>query len=226
MIIGNGLISNEFLKHKYFFYDCIIFGSGVSSSTELNNESFNREFDLIKKCLLENKNLKLIYFSSILTDTINNSYYNHKKNVEDFIINNVDHFIIYRIPQVIGSTGNQNNIINFFKKSINDNLPVKIKDKTYRSILDVTDLVNIVKESKNNVENKIVYLSGIEKISVLDLYLLMTDILNKSTNFELIKSDNNENWQSTNDDLIINTINLLGINKENYTDKLLKKYII
>jgi len=226
MIIGNGLISNEFLKHKDFFYDCIIFGSGVSSSTELNNESFNREFDLIKKCLLENKNLKLIYFSSILTDTINNSYYNHKKNVEDFIINNVDHFIIYRIPQVIGSTGNQNNIINFFKKSINDNLPVKIKDKTYRSILDVTDLVNIVKESKNNVENKIVYLSGIEKISVLDLYLLMTDILNKSTNFELIKSDNNENWQSTNDDLIINTINLLGINKENYTDKLLKKYII
>ena len=54
----------------------------------------------------------------------------------------------------------------------------------------------------------------------------MTYILNKSTNFELIKSDNNENWQSTNDDLIINTINLLGINKENYTDKLLKKYII
>jgi nucleoside-diphosphate-sugar epimerase len=225
MIVGSGLISNEFLKYEEYFYDCIIFASGVSSSTELNDESFQREFTLIKKCLLENKNLKLIYFSSILTDTINNSYYIHKKNIEEFIIENASQFIIYRIPQVIGFIGNENNIINFFKKSISSGSLVKIKDKTYRSILDVTDLVNIVKESKNNIHNRIIYLSGIQKISVLDLYLLMSDILNKPINFELIKSNNNENWDSCNDELIDKTIDTIGIDRKNYTNKLLNKYI-
>jgi hypothetical protein len=225
MIIGSGLISNEFLKYEEYFHDSIIFASGVSSSAELNDEVFEREFTLIKKCLLDNENLKLIYFSSILTDTINNPYYIHKKNVEEFIIKNVSQYIIYRIPQVIGFTGNQNNIVNFFKKSITNNLQVKIKENTYRSILDVTDLVNIVKDSKNEIHNRIVYFSGIEKINVLDLYILMTDILIKPKNFELIKSDNNENWELSNDEIINKTINTLGIDIENYTNKLLKKYI-
>ena len=51
MIIGSGLISNEFLKYEEYFHDSIIFASGVSSSTELNDEEFEREFTFIKKCL-------------------------------------------------------------------------------------------------------------------------------------------------------------------------------
>ena len=83
MVVGNGLLAVSFKKNIEKYANYIIFASGVSNSKEIDNNVFLREKLLLIKTLSENEKKKLIYFSSILTDTIDSPYYNHKKDIEE-----------------------------------------------------------------------------------------------------------------------------------------------
>jgi hypothetical protein len=78
MIIGNGLISSVFLNSDENYDKYIIFASGVSNSKETDSEKFAREKNLLSTAIKNNENnLKLIYFSSILSGIVDLPYYNH-----------------------------------------------------------------------------------------------------------------------------------------------------
>ena len=81
MVIGNGLLGREFKKYNDF-NNCIIFASGVSNSNETDNVEFEREKLLLIKTIKENKDMKIIYFSSVLAGITNNKYYGHKIELE------------------------------------------------------------------------------------------------------------------------------------------------
>ena len=79
MIIGNGLLAKAFSSIDNDDY--IFFCSGVSDSTEVKDENFKREIDLLKE---QDKEKKIIYFSSISVcdDKDLKIYTQHKRNVE------------------------------------------------------------------------------------------------------------------------------------------------
>ena len=112
MIVGNGLLANGFIEESFDHKKFIVFVSGVSDSKKTNEEDFNREKTLLLKTILENKLLKLLYFSSILTGIQDNRYYQHKLEVEDIVKKNSKDYIIFRVPQIIGKGGNKNNLVN------------------------------------------------------------------------------------------------------------------
>lgn len=224
MIIGNGLLANGFMTKSFDHKDLVIFASGVSDSKNTSKENFNREKQLLIKTIEENKNLKLIYFSSILTNVQNNEYYNHKLEIENIISELSDNYIIFRVPQIIGNIGNKNNLVNFIKHTLLNNEEIVILKNTYRSIIDIEDLVNIVNYCKDLCSCQIINISEIEKISVIDLVNIMSSHLDLISKSKLIDGNDN-NWLTPNSDIVDQSIDHLKINKNGYTNKVIKKYI-
>jgi nucleoside-diphosphate-sugar epimerase len=149
MVVGNGLVANAFkdIDDKY-----IIFASGVSNSSNIDNNLFDRERQLIMQYQSTDKTL--IYFSSIFSITSNSPYFEHKRNMENLIIENFKSYYIFRMPQIIGYGGNPNNIINLFVNKILDNDIITIWKNSKRSIIDIKDVVDIVLYIiKNNQPN-------------------------------------------------------------------------
>jgi len=225
MIIGSGLLSSEFIKFSHYFNEYLIFASGVSNSNENNIDNFNREKELLLKTINNNQNLKLIYFSSVLTGIINNNYYQHKLEIENIIKEKSKNYIIFRVPQIVGLDGNQFNIVNFLKNSIKNKNNVLSYNNVYRSLIDVEDLVKIVIYCMDKTNNDLLFLSGIEKITVKDLAIKIANILDIQIKITELDSSENLNWQATNDSLIDESLKFLKISKDGYNDKILKKYI-
>jgi hypothetical protein len=224
MIVGNGLLANGFIEESFDHKKFIVFVSGVSDSKKTNEEDFNREKTLLLKTISENKGLKLLYFSSILTGVQDNRYYHHKLEVEDIVKKNSKDYIIFRVPQIIGKGGNKNNLVNYLKQSLINGEEIVIFKNTYRSLIDVIDLVRIVNYCKNIVSCDIVYVSNVEKIMVLDLLKNMSTFLGVVPKYKLIDGQSN-NWTIENSDIINEAVINLKITTHGYTNKIIKKYI-
>jgi hypothetical protein len=223
MVVGNGSIAKVFINDYQDDNSVVIFASGVSNSNEINESEFSREHTLLSKILVSYPNLKLVYFSSIYSTLVDNPYYNHKLKMENFINENFKNFIIIRLPQVISANGNKNNLINYFVDSLKNNKIISIQKSANRAIVDIQDVKNITKKIILNENNKILNFSHIEYVNVLDLFLSISNILNIKPKYNLIdpvfeipKIDNS---------LEITNIIKQKIEKTNYTNKILKKYI-
>ena len=225
MIVGNGLIASVFLKSEKDYKDYIIFASGVSSSKETKFEEFEREKTLLKNVLKKNNNLKLIYFSTILSDKIDNLYYQHKLSIENYIKKNCINYKIYRIPQILGYSGNNDNLVNYFVNKIKKNEEISLYKNVKRSILDVDDLKKIVDINLTNSKNETLNISSIEKISVINLCKKIGGILNIKPKIKIIVVTTKLNWNTRNSKKINEIINSLDLVKKNYTNNTFIKYI-
>lgn len=217
MVIGNGLISRafkDFISNK----DYLIFASGVSNSNEENDTEYEREFSLIKENL--NINGKFIYFSTI--NNKDNKYFKHKKKMEEYISNKSKNYLIFRLPNVVGNGGNINNIFNLLNNKIKNKDLIKVKNVN-RSLIDIDDVRNICLQCLN-IKNKILDISCIENIKVIDIIDIMSIELNKIPVLEL-EIECEENPITKNSIEIENAIKNLNINKNNYIKNLIKKYI-
>lgn len=223
MIVGNGLLANGFIEESFDHKKFIVFVSGVSDSKKTNEEDFNREKTLLLKTILENKLLKLLYFSSILTGVQDNRYYQHKLEVEDIVKKNSKDYIIFRVPQIIGKGGNKSNLVNYLKQSLISGKEIIIFKNTYRSLIDVIDLVRIVNYCKDMVSCDTIYISNIEKIMVLDLLKNISIYLGVNPKYKLIEGSNN--WSIKNSGIVNEAILKLKITTGGYTNKIIKKYI-
>jgi hypothetical protein len=224
MIIGNGLLSNGFKNSSFDHKKFVIFASGVSDSKITSDSEFERERTLLLKTITENSDLKLIYFSSVLIDTQNNDYYKHKLKLEKIIQDNSKNYIIFRVPQIVGKNGNKNNLFNFFKYSLLNDKKITIVKNAYRSIIDIQDMVNIVKYCKDIISCDIVTISNIERVEVVDLLNMVSKNLGIIPKYEL-SYDSNDNSEICNSSIVDKAIDVLKINKNGYTDKIIKKYI-
>lgn len=221
MVVGNGIISNIF-KNKYEYdNNYLIFSSGVSDSNETDIKQYKKEEDLLFNYIKDFPSYKFIYFSSVLLES-DTPYFKHKKNIESIIINNCESYLIFRLPQIFGKGGNKNNIVNYFRECIYNNIIIKCQQETYRSIIDIEDLYNIIdyciKES-----NIILNISYIERISIKDLIFIMSEIMNKNALITNIAAGYSLDIE--NSEIINIAINNLKIDRNNYTKKIIKKYI-
>jgi nucleoside-diphosphate-sugar epimerase len=224
MIIGNGLIAKAFIESGFNHNDYVIFASGVSNSNETDRKEFLREHTLLLQTIEQNPNKKLIYFTSILSETISNEYYHHKKVMEKAIEIRTKDYIIYRIPQLIGKICNKFNLIHFLKDSIENNKEITIYNGINRAIFDVQDLVNFVNYSKDKINRNYVNVSYIEKLSVLDLVNLISSIIGKNAIYKLLDGEG-INWYSENSITTMEWILFNNIEMKGYTEKVLRKYL-
>lgn len=224
MIIGDGLIATAFKQSDLNHENYIIFASGVSNSLETDANEFNREYNLLKSTIEKFPQKKMIYFTSVLSQTLSNEYYSHKNKMEKIIEFHSDNYIIYAIPQLIGRKGNKNNLIQILKNNIIDNKEIFVYNGINRSILDVEDLVKFVIYSIDKVCNEKINISYIEKISVLEITKIISSILMKNPLINIVEGKG-ENWYSENSTITIEWILFNDIKVKGYTKKVLRKYL-
>jgi len=222
-IIGNGMIAKSF--KNFNLANTCIFASGVADSTETDLLLYKKEFELLKKTINQFPQFKFIYFSTLSIFKFEyNEYVKHKLFIENYIENNLDNYLILRLPNIVGQTKNQNQLLPFLFQKISSNSEIDVKDNTYRDLIDVEDLPKIVKFLiEKNIVNKI-NISLNNKITVTDIIDILKDInhiyttkINKINIDDTIYYTNdllNYNFDFTQKSLNINPINII---KKYYT---------
>lgn len=160
MIIGNGIIANA--VRSYDREDIIFFASGVSNSLETRVSEFEREFSLLKTVYENNREKKLIYFSTLSIhdqSKQNSPYVIHKKQIENYIENNIGNYLILRIGNIVGKGGNPNTLFNFLKTQITSNNEFTLHLKARRLLLDIDDICKFIESQGLQAHNKAVNFS-------------------------------------------------------------------
>lgn len=220
MIIGKGLMSSAFENIQ--LSDYIIFASGVSDSTEIKCSEFKREKDLLSYYLENFKDKTLVYFNSLLTlSNIDTPYFNHKRDITD-LIKKYDNYKIYNVPQILGNIGNKNNLVNYLIHSLKEKKFITIQKDTYRSIIDVGDLKDVVLKTLET-NYKIFNISHIELLTVMDILKIISNIYNIEPNY--IEIENGVSTNIENDEIIDEILKELNIEKDGYTKKIIEKYL-
>lgn len=127
-IIGHGDIA-EILQLAD--NDVLFFASGVSNSRETRESEYQREKDLL---LSQDRDKRLVYFSSLGVLDGETRYYDHKREMEGLIKENFEKYCIVRIGNITWGT-NPHTLINTLKNRVANEEPVEIKD-VFRYVVD------------------------------------------------------------------------------------------
>lgn len=135
MIIGDGDVATvlQDRDQKYRIY----FASGVSNSQETRQSEYDREMDLL---LIQDKNKRLIYFSSLCIFYSQSRYAQHKLYMEKLIKKNFKYYTIIRIGNIAWGK-NIHTIINFFKNKIEKGEPIEIQN-THRYVVEKDEFLH------------------------------------------------------------------------------------
>lgn len=189
MIIGSGLIAKAF-TNSVLHDGVVVFASGVSNSKNADIQDFNREFGLLEDTFKTSNQSLFIYFSTASIDdpALHNSpYVLHKKRMEQFIQDNFSEYLILRVSNVVGRSGNPNTIFNFIKGRIENNQRFELWTKAYRNLLDVEDLVIYTEVLvREGIKNRIEYAFNPNSISMPVMVALISEALNQSPEVELV----------------------------------------
>ncbi|AZA78948.1 hypothetical protein EG347_16225 [Chryseobacterium sp. G0186] len=222
MILGTGLVANSLQTADS--KDILFFASGVSNSLETRASEFEREFSLLKAAYEENKEKKLVYFStlSILDQSKQDSHYViHKKEIESYIKNNIEHYLILRIGNIVGKGGNPNTLFNFLTTQIVNNNEFALHLKARRLLLDIEDISKFVESHCLETDNKIINFS-------YPYYYDLKEIINaieKKAHKKGIYSEANEgDFYKVDFEEDIMTF-FSNISPEDYLENLTQKYI-
>ena len=148
--------------------------------------------------------------------------------MEKLISKHSKDYIIFRVPQLIGNSGNSNNLVNYLVGRIKTGKSFEVYGGIKRAILDVEDLVNLVGYCKDIITCEIVNVGGVEPISVIDLskiiqYFFSVDMENLKINNVGIKED--DSWTSLSSPIFKEYLTKFKIQSEGYTEKIIRKYI-
>jgi nucleoside-diphosphate-sugar epimerase len=224
MIIGNGLIARAFKSYFDKDSDFIVFASGVSNSSETNLNEFNRERSLLLNAIAENK--FLLYFSTCSVYDIelqNSLYVQHKKDMEALVYGSRQ-FMIFRLPQVIGKTENQNTLTNYIFSHIVNGLKFNVWKKAQRNIIDVEDVASIVNYfiRHTDINNSVINVACSFSISIPNLISVFEKVIGISAKYDLIDSGVPYPIDTA---LVLEVLPKLGINfEDDYLEKVIRKY--
>lgn len=183
VIVGKGMIADAFkgVKAKN---DFLLLAAGVSDSSEKLNSEFLREKIVISEAILNNPDLKVIYFSTCsIYGVARTPYIEHKLEMEKVVKESAKSYLILRLPQVVGFTRNLT-LISFVVNQLlkNNNLQIKINAK--RNLIDVCDVVRITCRLLDTVKSTqaIINIASKENVPIFDIVKKVSDILNVNAN--------------------------------------------
>ena len=145
MIVGNGMIAKKFKKYKDKG-NVLIFASGVSNSNETRCTNFSKELKMVKHALKNFNDKQFIYFSSCSLEDMelnHTPYHLHKKNIEILIQQMSPNYLVFRLPNIIGSQGNSETLVNYFINKIKSNKEFEVWKNATRNIVAIDDFYKI-----------------------------------------------------------------------------------
>jgi UDP-2-acetamido-2,6-beta-L-arabino-hexul-4-ose reductase len=194
MIIGNGLIAKS--VHHFENEDTVlIFAAGVSNSSEILLEAFEKEHNLLLSAINENPEKRFIYFStcSIYDESLKNSpYLKHKLSLENEIKNRHTDFLIVRLPNMVGHGGNPKTMVNYFVNCIKNQQSFTLQNSAYRNLLDCEELYPVLKKTLElPLKNEVINIANPINYKVSEIVKTIEEFLGKKGVFSLIDGGTN-----------------------------------
>jgi hypothetical protein len=231
MILGRGLIANAlsvYDRQNFIFYVNGISNSSITHISETNNHEIIELGKILEEC----PDKVLIYFSTCMVNSIDeftNSYITHKYNIELFIKQNFQNYLIVRTSNLVGNnTWNNNTLFNFLANSIKSESEIVINKTMIRNILDVDDFAYIL--DKYLIEgqkfNTVIDLVYPRSYSMNDIIIAFEKSFNKKFNF---KETNKGIFAYFNADLSLSTqmfSKYRQVQEEDYISWVVNKYYI
>ncbi|SIQ04575.1 hypothetical protein SAMN05880574_104128 [Chryseobacterium sp. RU37D] len=221
MIIGSGLIANSL--RNIDSEENLFFASGVSNSLETRKSEFEREFSLLKSSL-ENNIGKLIYFSTLSVNDQskqNSHYVLHKLEIEDYIKNNCENYLILRIGNIVGNGGNPNTLFNFLKNQIARSTVFKVHTKARRLLLDIDDIAKFLNTNCMGIKNETINFAFPYYYDLVEIIGAIQDQMQKKATYE--ETDEGDFYKVNFDDTTNEFFH--GITSDEYLKILAQKYI-
>ena len=190
MIIGNGLIASLFKDSDR--EDVVFFASGVSNSLETRVNEFDREENLIRKTIGENREKIFIYFSTCSiydSSKTGSDYVLHKLKMEQLIKNSVQKYIILRVSNAVGKGGNPNLLMNYLVTSAKNKNTINVHTKATRNLIDADDIKKItLRLIEENHWNRIINVAYLQNYSIVEILEIIENYYGERLDLNLIKS--------------------------------------
>lgn len=167
-VIGSGMIASAMAGLPF---DVTIFAAGVADSACNDENAFRKEADLLTA---QDKDRKLIYFSTLSVKQANQTPYTRHKLRMEQLIQPWPHLIL-RLPNLIGPQQNPVQLIPNLIAQIKRG-QVSLHKNSSRSVIDVSDLRSILCEMLERNETGLKEICG-QLIPVSLLITLIADIL-------------------------------------------------
>jgi nucleoside-diphosphate-sugar epimerase len=154
VIVGNGTLAQAFIDSDQNWDEYIILASGVSNSLEVREESYQREKDLINSFLGEKRTV--VYFStaSIYDPQKSTSIYvQFKKEIEDYILQSFAKSIVLRLPIVLGTHNNPNQLLGYIRSCLAQDKELTIYKYATRYFFDVRDVPKATLQIAENMQH-------------------------------------------------------------------------
>ncbi|MDE1192480.1 MAG: NAD-dependent epimerase/dehydratase family protein [Arachidicoccus sp.] len=226
MVTGNGMIANKFASYNNDDR-FLVFASGVSNSKNKLQNEYEREINLLKKCIVNNKEKRLIYFSTCSIYDIseqNSPYVIHKLNVEKIIQEQAAHYLIVRASNVVGKSQNQNTVLNFFYHHIKEKRNFDVWKNASRNVIDIDDLFLITDYILRHdlYQNETVNVASKKAWNVLEIINEIENSIHIQATYSIVEKGNHIEIDTTKIDKIVEKLNInFG---SNYLKKIIQKY--
>ena len=226
MVIGNGMLAKAF--ESYLDQeDFIIFASGVSDSTSADITAFEREIQLLTDTIKKNKDKYFVYFStcSIYDPSMQRSHYvRHKIKAEELIINQCQSFIIFRLTNPVGKTGNRHTLVNYLINHIAEKKEFAVWKNASRNIIDIDDVYILCNEilQQKLFTGSVVNIANPQNYTVPFIVENIETYFNTRARYSLIDTGGAPAIDTTAVNALFTKFNINF--DEHYLQKLLKKY--
>lgn len=226
MILGNGLIANELKKIIELKNEnkVIYIASGVSNSSEVDEDKFLREENLVKSTFTLKS--KIVYFSTCSIydeESLDSPYVRHKIKMENLIAAR-GNFFIFRVPQVVGFSLNKSTLVNYLANKIKNREKFVLWSSALRNLIDVHDLALMVNfcVGNNLGFNKISNLANKNFYTVDEIVKELEFIIGAEAQYSVLKNNKNFIFCTKFSESISNKAKITFNN--NYLRNILNKY--
>ena len=226
MLIGNGVIANRFcdyaLKSNY-----LIFAGSINDFAINDDAAFQNEEAALQLALADNPDVPFIYFSScsILDPEVGETpYVLHKIRMEKLLQNQAKFFLIFRLPEVVGLSGDESNLVNFLVDAISNKKPFEISAKAQKNLIDIDNVHTIADEiiKSNKYSNSIINIASTQNTSIYALIQNIEQFLGLKARFDKVEKGSDMDLDISE---IQPLLSMLNINfDENYIPRVLEKY--
>jgi nucleoside-diphosphate-sugar epimerase len=227
MVIGTGLMANAFLAEFGKRDDVVVFASGVAHSKVLAKEQFDRERNLLFHTLKTNREKNIIYFSTCSVYDASEAlapYVSHKIAMEELIKENFARFMIFRLSNLVGFTTNFHTVFNFFVRHILQDLPFVLWKNAYRNLIDVQDVVALVKHfaTEGDYINQTINVAHPVSYKATEIVARIEHFFKRKANYTAVDKGSFFTIDTT---LVEQVTSKIGLDfSEGYIDKLLHRY--
>lgn len=226
MITGNGMIAKRFSRFAEDA-DRLIFASGVSNSSNTDEDAFKKETGLLLEEISKYPGATVVYFStcSIYDPSLQQSaYVLHKLKMEELIKSVAASFIIFRVSNPVGFTGNVHTLLNYFIEHLISKTNFDVWQYASRNLLDIDDMYRICEAIIEGEQwlNRTINVANPVNYPVLSIIEAIEKHFGIKGNYNLLEKGNSPLIDITDIQPLYSSLHINFGN--DYMERLLKKY--